>query len=118
MWLSLGCGVAMDLLTPLPRFGLHALNYCITTLLLYSKKRNFFEDSLTTLPFMVFFFSVISTLVQVGLLTIFGEGLTLSLGWILTDVAFYPLIDGVYAFVCFTIPFIMFKRSSRSADYA
>ncbi len=105
MWLSFGCGVVMDLLTPLPRFGLYALNYCMTTLLLYSKKRHFFEDSLTTLPFMVFFFSIISTLVQVCLLTIFGEGLPLSWGWVLTDLVFFSLIDAAY-----TIPFVLLLR--------
>lgn len=113
MWISFGCGIIMDLLTPLPRFGLYSLNYCLTTLLLYSKKRHFFEDSLTTLPFMAFFFSFISTLIQVCLLTVFAEGISLSWGWMLTDIAFYPLIDAVYAFVCFTVPFIMFRSVRR-----
>jgi len=105
LWLSLCCGLILDLLASDHRLGLHALNYCLITLVLYNQKRNFFEDSLTTLPIMTLFFSVLSTGLQVILLVLFEKGLPLTIGWVATDLILLPLCDALYGFIFFTIPF-------------
>ena len=117
LWFALICGVVLDLLASEHRLGLHAINYCLATWLLYDQKRNFFEDSLSTLPIMTFFFSVISTGIQAILLYIFEHGIAFSWEWAGTDLVIMPLCDAAYAFVSFTIPFIlMSSKTRRSGD--
>jgi rod shape-determining protein MreD len=106
LWLSLLCGLLLDLIAFDQRLGLHALNYCLTTYILYRQKQNFFEDSLTTIPILTVIFSAISTLLQVVLLFIFENGLPLSLGWAATDLVVMPLCDGLYGLLCFSFPLI------------
>ncbi len=118
LWLSFICGVILDLLNPLPRLGIYALNFCLTTCLLYSKKQHFFEDSLTTLPFMSFLFSLLSTMIQALIILLIIGGVVFSWSWVLTDLIIYPLIDGAFAFVCFNLPLLYYsKKQRRGEDY-
>lgn len=118
LWISLCCGLILDLLSAPLRFGLYALNYTLTSGLLYSKKQHFFEDELSTLPILTFLFSVLSTLIQVGLLYIFDASLRLSWNWVSTDLLIMPSLDGVYAFICFNLPILLFGKTRRKGkDY-
>lgn len=118
LWISLLCGLIIDLLSAPLRFGLHALNFTLTTAFLYSKKQHFFQDQLSTLPILTFFFSLISTLIQLILLYIFETSLTLSWKWVFTDLLWMPCTDGIYAFICFSLPIIIWgKTPRRGKDY-
>lgn len=117
LWVSLFCGLLLDLLAGQHRLGLHAINYCLVTGLLYQQKRNFFEDSLTTLPIMTFFFAVLSTTIQVVLLYIFETGIAVSWEWVGIDLLIMPLFDAFYAFFFFTLPMaVLYKKVRRSGD--
>lgn len=118
LWWTFACGIFMDLLASHAQFGLYAVNYCATTALLYGQRRNFFADSLSTLPLMTFFFSVSSTLIQAGLVFTFEKENVFSWQWAATDLIYMPALDSVYAFTFFIFPSLCFgKRPRRGKDY-
>ena len=118
LWVSLFCGLVLDLLSAPLRFGLHALNFTLTSAFLYSWKQHFFEDQPTTLPILTFLFSVVSTLIQIVLLYTFESRVALSLQWVITDLVAMPGTDALYAFICFSLPKLIWgKAPKRGKDY-
>lgn len=118
LWLALLCGVIIDLLSSYTRFGLFSLDYCVSLLILYPQRRNFFADSVSTLPIMTFFFAIISTLIMALLLYSIESINIFSWGWAFTDLLIMPFIDGIYAFLVFTFPALLFgKPARRGRDY-
>ena len=113
LWLSLMCGLMMDLLSSQRHLGLYALNYCLVTSCLYSQKKHFFEDSLSTLPIMCFLFALISSLLHIPLYSLFESKATLGDEWWLNDLVIMPAIDALYGFVFFTLPGIFLPRKSK-----
>lgn len=117
LWCSLLCGLVLDLSTSQYRLGLHAFNYSLTTGILYHQKRNFFEDGPSTLPLVTFFFSSLSTGIQMILLSIFIGGISPSWNWVGTDLIIMPACDALYAFLCFTFPWLWWtQRTRRSGE--
>lgn len=110
---SILCGLIIDIFTSPLRFGIHALNYSLTTVFLYHQKRNLFSDSLLTMPIMTFFFSSFSTFLQVLLLYVFSKPIALSFSWIISDLIFMPLLDALFSFGFFTLPSLFFKQRVR-----
>lgn len=108
----------MDLFSSYDRLGVWALNYTLITCVLYRQRENFFSDSLSTLPLMTIFFSVISSLVQFILLFPFDQKIVLTLLSSLHDFIIMPMADGVYAFTVFILPSILFGKPRRKGkDY-
>lgn len=104
-------GFILDLTAYSLHFGFLPLSLALTTLLLYDKKRHFFLDSLTTFPIMTTLFSSLSTL----LLALFAQ-IPLSLNWIASDIILMPLLDGIAAFLVYTLPFIYFGTKRRRGE--
>lgn len=117
IWTSLFCGLVVDLFSDLP-FGINALAYCLSTFVLYRRKRNFFPDSAMTLSIVTFLFAVITTVSLWMILYLLGgkEGVTLKS--LFSDFIVMPFYDALYAFVCFTLPImILGKPHRRGSDY-
>lgn len=118
LWGAFGCGLILDLLSSRPHFGLYALDYVFTTAWLYHKRKHFFGDSLSTLPLMVLFFSVLSTVIYALLAYIVEKESFLTWKWLLTDVVVMPLGDAAYAFIVFIAPFVLLgKRLRKGSEY-
>lgn len=119
LWYAFFIGCILDLLSAHMRLGLFAFNYVATTYFLYGVKRHFFEDSLTTLPVMTFFFSVVSSLLQWGALLLFERQLLpLSLQFLLIDFLLMPFGDSLFALLAFTLPIALFGKPTRKgSDY-
>jgi len=116
LWISLFCGLLLDLVSSQLHFGLYALSYVATTALLYRQKQFFFEDSLTTLPVMTFFFSVTSTFINGFLVTLLHKEASLSFGWVITDLIFLSIIDSIYAVMLLLIPIYWSRRPVVEQD--
>ncbi|WP_068468408.1 rod shape-determining protein MreD [Candidatus Protochlamydia phocaeensis] len=118
LWLAILCGFVLDLFSTQTRIGFYALTYCLTVELLYSSKRHFFEDSLSTIPLMTFFFAILATLLQTVLLYIFGQGLILSWQWAKNDLFWMPLQDALFAGLAFSFPSLLLPsyRPRRKAN--
>lgn len=108
LWIASLCGLIIDLLCSELRLGVHALNYCGTTLLLYKQKRHFFEDKALALSLFTLLISIVSTILQFFLISIFGQGLPLSAKLILADLLVMPVADAVYAYLWFTCPMLLY----------
>ena len=108
LWIASLCGLAIDLLSSEFRFGIHALNYCLTTLVLYRRKRHFFEDKPLALSLFTFFISIVSTILQLLLIALFDRALPLSGKLLITDLLLMPAADALYAFVWFSCPMMLF----------
>lgn len=118
LWGALTCGLILDLLSAYQHLGLFALNYTLTIAVLYRQRRHFFSDSPSTLPIMVYLFSVISTAVQIPLLFVFEQKLKMNSSWIASDLLLMPFLDATYAFVLFILPYWAFgKRRLKGKDY-
>lgn len=108
LWIASLCGFAIDLLSSEFRLGIHALNYCLTTLLLYKQKRHFFEDKSLALSLFTLLISIVSTVLQLLLISIFDRALPLSGKLLITDLILMPIADAGYAFLWFSCPMKLF----------
>lgn len=113
LWIALFCGLFLDILSPNSRLGINLVSFTLATTLLHGQQKNFFADTISTLPLMTFFFSVLTTLFSAILYSI-----PLHIQWIFTDLLFFPFIDALYAFAVFILPSLLFgKRRLRGEDY-
>lgn len=118
LWLSLFCGVIVDIFFSGDQLGMHAFVYVITTSILFNRKQNFFSDSLTTLPIMTFFYSVIVTVCKTIIFAGMNRSYFFNLAWFFSDLILMPIFDATYAFSFFILPFICFgKKRLKGTDY-
>ncbi len=103
LWGALLSGLIVDLFSAHSHLGLHAINYITAVTILYKQRKHFFSDSATTLPLMIFFFSIIATLLQIPILYVFEQKISLSKSWILSDLILMPFFDALYGFVFFVL---------------
>lgn len=111
IWWAALCGFIFDSLSSYSHFGIFSANYMLTAWILYKQKFRFFEDGLSTLPLMTFFFSVLSTCLQVFFLDLFGQKIVLSSGWIMNDLLWLPFLDGIYAALTLTLPLLFLPKA-------
>lgn len=117
LWSSLLCGLSLDLLSSHTHLGLHAFDYCLTSAILYGQQRHFFADRLSTLPIMTFFFSFISTLIQMMLMYTFETPISISWKWVFIDLLGMSLCDGLFAFFCFILPAFLLENAKRRKNH-
>lgn len=118
LWGSLTSGLFLGLLSAPTMLGLYAINYTLTTALLYGQRKHFFADSVSTLPLMTFFYSAVSAAIEAVLFNLFDTGPKISAPWMLTDLLILPAVDALFAFSAFILPFLLFGRPIRKGkDY-
>ena len=113
LWISLGCGVILDLISSEFRFGLLTLTWVVTTLLIYKQKKHFFEDKPLALSLFTAVIAAVSTAVQLTLISCFDRGLPVSFLSSCTDTLLMSAVDGLYAFLWFTCPLKLYKYIKR-----
>jgi rod shape-determining protein MreD len=113
LWIASLCGFVMDLLSSEFRFGIQALAYALTTLLLYKQKKHFFEDKPLALSLFTLLISIVSTLCQWSLISLFDRALPLSGKFLFTDLVVMPLVDAGYAFLWFSCPMMLFLHLKK-----
>ncbi|MBS0653099.1 MAG: hypothetical protein JSR39_06160 [Verrucomicrobia bacterium] len=104
LWIATLCGICVDLLCSQLKFGLYALNYCLTTVFIYKQKKHFFEDKPIALCLFTALVSCASTFLQLMLTYAFDKGLPFTWKLALSDLVGMPIIDAIYAFVWFSCP--------------
>ena len=104
LWISVGCGLILDLISSEFRFGLYTLTFVLATLLLYSQKRHFFEDKPLAFSLFASVIAAVLTFLQFILVHLFDRGVPYSALTLFTDVILMPAVDGLYAFLWFTCP--------------
>ncbi len=113
LWIAALCGLSIDLLSSNLRLGLHALTACLTTLVLYQQKKHFFEDKPLALSLFTLLISIVFTLIQLLVISIFERALPFSGKQLLTDCLIMPLFDAVYAYLWFSCPMMLYLHIKK-----
>lgn len=108
LWTAALTGLIVDLLSASLPFGIHALNYTLTTALLY-RYRHYFVDKPIGLALFTGVFSLLSTTFRCLLLLLFGSDLPLNPLGLATDFLLMPLLDGLYALLCFSFSILLYQ---------
>lgn len=109
LWISLGCGIILDLLSSEFRFGLMSLTAVLTTLVLYKQKKHFFEDQPLALSLFSSAVSAAFMTIQITLVALLDQSPPLSWPTLLIDTLLMSCVDGLYAFLWFTCPLKLYK---------
>ena len=104
LWLSLICGVILDLISSEFRFGIYTLSCVIATLLLYAQKRHFFEDKPLALSLFSSAIAAVLIFQQFIFIHLFDRGIPFSAATAFVDGILMSAVDGLYAFLWFTCP--------------
>ncbi len=113
LWIASLCGLIVDLLSSEFHLGIHALNYCLTALILFHQKKHFFEDKPLALSLFTLLISAVSSLLQLLLISLFDRALPFSGKLIVADLFIMPLFDAVYAFVWFCCPMMLYLHIKK-----
>ncbi|MCP5491804.1 MAG: rod shape-determining protein MreD [Chlamydiales bacterium] len=106
LWCAFGCGMIIDLLSSNVQLGTHALSYILVTLLLFRVRRHFFAHKPIALAILSSAFSLLSTL----FLLIACKNMPITFKSLLSDLIIMPGIDGIYAFLGYTCPIIIYRH--------
>lgn len=118
LWIATLSGIVIDLLCSQLRFGLYALNYSLTTVLIYRQKKHFFEDKPLALSLFTALVSCTSTLLQLFLTYAFDKGLPFTWKLALTDLIGMPAIDALYAYLWFSCPMQLYEYVQKGGARA
>jgi len=117
LWMAAFVGLIVDLFNTEFRFGLFSLSYILTTLGSYREKRRFFEESLLTLPLYTTLISFVFSVVTFCLITFFHQRLSFNISVLFTNFLILPLVDGLYGFLWFSCPMILYNIFKRNRLY-
>lgn len=110
LWLSLACGLLVDMQQSQYHFGFYTLLYLLTTLVLYRQKWLIFSDKPLSLSLFVAIYSFVATLLHLTLLYLFGVPTPPSSLWITLDLFLMLPLDALYALLLFTLPHMAYTH--------
>jgi rod shape-determining protein MreD len=108
LWVASLCGLIVDLVSSQFCLGLHALNYCMTTVLLYRQRRHFFEDKPLAVCLFTLLISIVSTSVDLLFTALFAGPVPLSGKLLGVELIVMPMLDAVFAYFWFCCPIILY----------
>ncbi len=103
LWISALTGIGLDLLGASLPFGVYALSFTLASLVLF-RLRRYFVDKPIGLVSCTVLFSFLTTCGLNIALTLLDKPLPWKGIGILTDFFVLPLFDGLYAWICFSMP--------------
>jgi len=103
LWRTLGVSLLVNFFSSSEGFGLIALSYSLSSLLLFVHIRTFFADNWSTLPLMTYLFSLYSSLFYFLLFPIFGQSFCLTPRVMITEILLSPLSDALLAAIVLLI---------------
>jgi hypothetical protein len=115
LWLSLICGVILDIIIFSNRMGLWGVSYCVTTLWIYKYRMHFFGDRQSTLPIMTFFFALISTMIFWCLNYVFDKSFIFSLRPFLRELLLFPFLNAVFAYFMLMFPMRVYTSRRKTS---
>ena len=115
LWLSFICGISIDLLSYQSMFGLHALSYCLTTVLLYRQKRHFFDDKSWALAVFTALFTCINSSLELLFISAFAKQMPISFLAIVNNTLVTSFLDALYAIMWFSYTVKIYKYIRKLA---
>ena len=120
------CGLYLDCLWLSVRLGFIAVSFLLAMRLLYPCRLYFFSDTVSTLVFMTYLFSSLTSFIQSILALFFEQASPLTNArWFLSDVCIMPLLDALYGWTAFallpaavrTLVQLVKKRRAKNASF-
>jgi cell shape-determining protein MreD len=105
-------GLLVDLLSYDP-FGIHALNYTLSSLFCFRWRRRFSAEIPLQFGLYTAFFSSVSTILQTLLLFLFDRRILFQGKWWLIDWPLLSLCDALYALLWFAGPLTLYRIVCR-----
>jgi len=112
LWINAGIGILIDVASASTPFGFFAINYALSTLVVFRYKKFFSEEKIFIFPIYAILFSFISTFIHFILYGLVDLQLKLKFITILTDLFLMPIFDGVYAFLFVFGPLVLYGHLS------
>lgn len=109
LWISLIAGLTVDLYSSGPPLGFFAINYSLSSIILFRYKKFFSEENFFAFTLFGLLFSFTSTLIHFFLYAIFDTHLKISPLTLATDLICMPIIDGAYTLLWALFPFLLYK---------
>lgn len=104
LWISFACGLILDLFSPQPRLGIYALQYSLTSAVLYQYRHLLFEDRPSSVPIMTAVYSMLAAILGLCIVSILGTGAHFSRHWLMHRIVLQPINDLVFASVLCWLP--------------
>lgn len=112
LWLSAAGGLCLDLLSDHP-FGIHALAFAATSMVLFRLRKHFSAEDPLHLGLYSSLVSFVGTLTILFLLFLFDRRVPFAGIWIFGDLIAMPIVDGIYAAIWFAGPLALFVKMRR-----
>lgn len=110
LFIAVFAGLFLDLYSPTLPLGFFALNYMLTTLLLYRYRKYFLEEKPHIFALYSTLFSFFSTALHFFLYALIDIHIKLRWQTIFTDFTIMPLLDGLYSFIFVLLPLKIYKH--------
>lgn len=109
LWSSLTFGFIIDSLSFSTPFGFFALNYCLSSLLIYRYRKYFLEEKVLIFALYSTLFSFVSTFIIFILFALIEIQLKLNIFILFSDLILMPIVDGIYSFLCVLFPMAIYR---------
>lgn len=109
LWASVGLGLLADIVSS-SHMGVNALNFFLTSFLLYRQRKHFIKDNPYNLSLFTSLYSIVWTILYAVLIFLFDRRILIHGKWLITDLFIMPALDGLYAYICFTLPFALLDK--------
>lgn len=113
IWTAAFTGLFIDINSPSTPMGFFALNYALTSLIIFRYRRYFSEDKIHIFTLYSVLFSFVSIVFHFLLQSLVELHLKLHIFTVTTDLILMPIFDGVYAFTFVLGPISAFKYLSK-----
>ncbi len=113
LWLAAACGFILDLFSSYTHFGFYSVSNVVALWLFYGMRRHFFADHLTTLPILTALYSLLLTTIELLLLFLLDQGISLTWQWMVFDGIVLSVADALYALLGFVLPLWLLMRLRR-----
>ena len=113
LWLSLIAGLVVDLYSNIAPLGFFALNYTLTSVVVYRYRSYFSQEKAHIFSLYSLLYSLISTALHFVLYALIEMHIKLHLFSIITDLILMPILDGVYALVLVFFPLKVYAQITQ-----
>lgn len=104
LWIAAWAGLTLDLLSSNIRFGLYAVSFLATGLVIFKLKNLFYEEKPLALAVFSSMVAFIFTLIELFLISSFGRPPPFTFKALSFDLLILPLVDGIFSFFWFSLP--------------
>ncbi len=113
LWLSMFSGLIVDLYSKSAPMGFFALNYTLTTVIVFRYRSYFSFEKVHVFALYAVMYSFISTLLHFVLYGLIEMHFKLHLFSVITDLILMPIVDGVYSLACVFFPMKVYDKITR-----